>query len=369
MKILLLGDYSNYHACLGDALRSLGHEVTVASDGGGFMKTAASLPLHRPLPGPAGGALLYARMLADRRLRGYDVVSLIAPSFVTLRPSHLRSVYKSLRRHNGKIFLGSVGTDKAIMDFLTADECPLRYNEYMVAGKPYKPNESVLHENALWQVGDIAAWCEELYDSVDGITTALYEYHLAMQRRVSNDKLAYTGIPIDLQSIRPLERKIAADGRVKLFLGIKSNRHIFKGTDRIERAATRLAKELPDKCELLTVRDVPYQEYIKTIRQADMVLDQLYSYTPATNALLAMAAGQATLSGGEPEYYDFIGEKELRPIINSFPDDEELYNVLRNCIEHPEIVVKAAGEGRRFVEKYNDSLLVTRRHLDFWESR
>lgn len=369
MKILLLGDYSNYHACLGDALRRLGHEVTVASDGGGFMKTDTSLPLHRPLPGLAGGALLYARMLVDRRLRGYDVVSLIAPSFVTLRPARLRSIYKRLRQYNGKVFLGSVGTDKAIMDYLTAVDCSLRYNEYMAAGKPYKPNEGVLRENALWQVGEIGDWCDELYDSVDGITTALYEYHLAMERRVEADKLAYTGIPIDLQAVCPLERDLAADGLVKLFLGIKSNRHIFKGTDRIERAAMRVAKELPDKCELLTVRDVPYREYLKTIRQADIVLDQLYSYTPATNALLAMAAGQATLSGGEPEYYDFIGEKDLRPIINCFPDDEELYNVIRKCVEHPEIVVKAGKEGRRFVEKHNDSILVARRHLDFWESK
>lgn len=58
MKILLLGDYSNYHACLGDALRQLGYTVVVASDGGGFMKTEATVALRRRLPGPAGGALL-----------------------------------------------------------------------------------------------------------------------------------------------------------------------------------------------------------------------------------------------------------------------------------------------------------------------
>ncbi len=369
MKILLIGDYSNYHACLGEALRRLGHEVTVASDGGGFMKTDTSLPLRRLLPGPAGGALLYAQMLADRRLRGYDVVSLIAPSFVTLRPRRLRKVYGILRRHNGSVFLGSVGTDKAIMDFLTSSDCPLCYSEYFIGKNPYAPNDGVLRENELWQTGEIADWCEELYDSVDGVTTALYEYHLAMERRLSRDKIAYTGIPVDLDAIKPLNRPLAESGRVKLFLGIKSNRYIFKGLDRIKCAACRVAKELPDNCTLIEVRDVPYREYLDAMRQADIVLDQLYSYTPATNALQAMAAGQATLSGGEPEYYDFIGEHELRPVINCRPDDESIYRIIKDCVVNPARVVEAGKAGRLFVERHNGSELVAQRHLRFWESK
>ena len=33
MKVLLVGEYSNVHATLAEGLRSLGHEVTVVSNG------------------------------------------------------------------------------------------------------------------------------------------------------------------------------------------------------------------------------------------------------------------------------------------------------------------------------------------------
>ena len=36
MKILLIGDCSGVHSTLARGLRSLGHEVCVASDGGGW---------------------------------------------------------------------------------------------------------------------------------------------------------------------------------------------------------------------------------------------------------------------------------------------------------------------------------------------
>ena len=48
MKILLLGDYSNYHRALSLALRKLGHDVTVASDGSRWMDTGRDIDLSRP---------------------------------------------------------------------------------------------------------------------------------------------------------------------------------------------------------------------------------------------------------------------------------------------------------------------------------
>ena len=62
------------------------------------------------------------------------------------------------------------------------------------------------------------------------------------------------------------------------------------------------------------------------LEEADVLVDQLYSYTPSMNSLAAMARGTVVIGGGEEEYYDFIGEKELRPIINVRPHEEE-YNL------------------------------------------
>ncbi len=370
MKILLLGDYSNFHPCLATALTRMGHEVTVASDGCKWMDTRRAMDLSRHIKGPLGGALLFMRMLASRQLEGYDVVSLINPSFVTLKPSRLRVLFDRLKKRNGAVFLNACGTDKAYMDMVTATDCPLRYTEYRNPdGSPNPANASTLAADRLWQQGEIADFCEYVYDNVDGVTTALYEYHLAMQRRFPADKIAYTGIPVDTSAVVPVDREFMSDGRVNLFLGRDRFRMAFKGTDRIGRAAARLADELPDKCRLTLVENVPYAQYIKAANSADLVLDQLYSFTPATNALLAMARGQAVLSGAEPEFYDFIGEKENFPIINAVPHDEALYGTLVDLVLQPELIAAASMQGREFVVKHNDAMVVAQRCLDFWQSR
>ncbi len=61
--------------------------------------------------------------------------------------------------------------------------------------------------------------------------------------------------------------------------------------------------------------------------EADVLVDQFYSYTPSMNSLAAMARGTVVIGGGEEEYYEFIGETELRPIINVSPEYSESQNV------------------------------------------
>lgn len=370
MKILLIGDYSNFHPTLAGALARQGHEVTVASDGCKWMDTARAIDLRRRIKGPIGGALLFARLAAFDSLKGYDVVSLINPSFVTLRPGRLRWLFDRLRRRNGRIFLNACGTDKAYMDMVTAPDCPLRYTEYTNPdGSPNEANAATLASDRLWQQGSIADFCEYVYDHIDGVTTALYEYHLAMRRRFPDDMVAYSGIPIDLASASVSERVSDGDGRISLFLGRDRHRMAFKGTDRLGRQLARVAAEYSGLYRVEIVENLPYAEYINRLGRADVVIDQLYSFTPATNALLAMARGQAVVSGGEPEFYDFIGERELQPIINVVPDDDSIYDTLCGLVTDPSRIAAAKSSGREFVARHNASDVVAGRCLDFWLGR
>ena len=367
MKILLLGDYSNYHACLATALRRKGHKVVVTSDGSGWMNTERTLNFRRPLPGPVGGALLFMQLLASRRLSGYDIVSLMSPSFIKLRPSRLKVIFNRLKAHNGKVFLTSAGTDKAFMDMIVSNDCPLRYSEYFnIDGSPNPRNAQRLIDDCEWQKGEIGEFCEFIYENVDGVTTALYEYQLAMQRRIPESKLAYIGIPVDLDAVESLQRPLVHNGNVNIFLGRKREYLEFKGTDRLGEIARMVVDENPDKCCLNIVENLPYNEYLKALDVGDLVIDQLYSYTPATNALLAMAKGQAVVSGAEPEYYDFIGEKDLQPIFNPQPDDNEIYKLFTHLVNNPELIIRSGAEGREFIRRHNDADLVARRCLDFW---
>ena len=61
MKILLLGDASNYHYALAYGLKALGHDVTIASNGSRWMNTRRDIDLARA-DNPVSGAILFMRM-------------------------------------------------------------------------------------------------------------------------------------------------------------------------------------------------------------------------------------------------------------------------------------------------------------------
>lgn len=371
MKILLLGDYSACQLTLGRALSRLGHSVTVASEGCRWLRTPGNYDLSRPLPGRLGGALLYARLRWLKPLRGFDVVSVISPSFAQLRPHRLRRIFDELRRRNGAVFLNAAGTDKAMMDYYLSDGCKLQYTEFRLPdGSPNPATRGYLLENSLWQQGEIADFCEYLYDHLDGVTTTLYEYHLPMQARFEPERVAYTGLPVEIPDVLPPAVDLASGRPLRLLLGRDRFRKAWKGTDRLETAARRAVEASSGRAVLDIVENLPYSIYLERLGQADVLIDQLYSYTPALNALLAMVRGRAAVSGGEDDFYRFIGEETLRPVYNVRPSsDDEIEAVFRRMIDSPDEVARAAAAGVEFVRRHNDADLVARRTLDFWTSR
>ena len=93
MKILLIGEYSNVHATLAEGLRTLGHKVTVLSDGDGWKNYPRDIDVSRK-PGKLSGILLMAKLYALLpRLQGYDVVQLINPIFFELKAERLFFFY------------------------------------------------------------------------------------------------------------------------------------------------------------------------------------------------------------------------------------------------------------------------------------
>ena len=98
----------------------------------------------------------------------------------------------------------------------------------------------------------------------------------------------------------------------------------------------------PDLCRITEVHDVPYARYQQLMDDADVQLDQLYSYTPSMNSLLAMAKGVTVVGGGEPENYEILNETELRPPLSMSCLMNRIFtrnwkrlffikNVFRNC--------------------------------------
>lgn len=125
----------------------------------------------------------------------------------------------------------------------------------------------------------------------------------------------------------------------------------------------------PDKAEFVLFENRPYAEFVQALKHAHVVLDQIYSYTPATTALMAMAYGLNTVSGAEPDYYNFIGEHSNRPIINAPLTLDAITEQLESIALNPRAIASRGIASRQFVVKHNNKETVARRFLDFWMSK
>lgn len=364
MRILFVGDASNYHNCLASAFGEMGHETFLISDGNRWLNTERDATLSRN-PGLSGAVGYVAKLLRLLpRMSGYDVVYLVSTNFLQLRPGKIRMVFDYLKRNNRLVLLSALSADysyvKACLDGST-----FRYSDYRIGDRPAPyilSDESSGWEN--WLTPALEQHSQHIVGGVDGIVACLYEYY-ASYRTAAPEKLCYGGTPIDTRTIEPRQLDTPPE-RVRLFIGLYRGRTILKGTDRLLAAAKRVCERHPDKCEICTVESVPYKEYIELMRSSHVMLDQLYSYTPSTNALLAMASGLVAVSGAEPEYYDLIGESECRPIVNALPyDDDALTDQLEQVVLNADRLPELSRMSREHVVKHNDNRTVARKHLDF----
>ena len=360
MKILLIGEYSNVHATLAAGLRQLGHEVTVVSNGDFWKNYPRDIDVSRPA-GRWGGLRLLARIYSLLpRLRGYDVVQLINPMFFELKAERLFRLYRYLRQHNGKVFLGGFG-----MDWYWVNTCitrkPLRYSDFNI-GETLRTTPDALRERRDWLGTAKERLNKWIANDCDGIVTGLYEYW-ACYHPVFPQKTTFIPFPIRLPASQP---PITPSSKVVVFIGINRERSAYKGTDIMLKAAQEVQQRHPQTMELRVAESVPFSVYQEMMDGADAILDQLYSYTPSMNPLLAMSKGIICIGGGEPENYEILGERELRPIINVAPTYESVCQALEALVTHPERIPELKRQSMAYIQKHHDHLKVAQAYLDFW---
>lgn len=365
MKILLLGEYSNVHNTLAMGLRALGHEVTVASDGDSWKDYPRDIDLRRDLTSRTGRISFLWRLFKTLpRMRGYDIVQLINPIFFELKAERLMPFYRYLRRHNKKIVMGAFGMDYYWASVNT-DIRPLRYSDFNFGDQPRTDIEAQRFRDE-WIGTPKEKLNREIAEDCDGIPAGLYEYW-ATYNEVPQlcGKMLFIPYPIVMPDIYHTS---FYGGPLRLFVGISRDRSAYKGTDIMLRAAQALKDKYPDKLELKIAQGVPFEQYRQMMDGSDAILDQLYSYTPSMNALLAMSKGIIVVGGGEPENYDILGENELRPIINVQPNEQSVYNELEQLILHPERIPELKRQSVEYIRRHHDYIKVAERYVRFYQA-
>ena len=203
-------------------------------------------------------------------------------------------------------------------------------------------------------------------DRCNGIAACLYEYFISYENDY-REKLAYIPIPIQPQGETAPDTRWKNEEKIRFFIGIQRDRSRLKGTDIFDKVLREIERKYPRECEIKRVVSLPLEEYLSVMRSSHVLIDQLYSYTPATNALQAMSQKLSVVSGAEPEYYDFIGEKQLRPIFNALPDEQQIYDLFERIIEEKNSLQQRCNDSRAFIEKHHDYIKVAGEYLDFWE--
>lgn len=364
MKILLLGEYSNVHWTLACALRKLGHEVCVVSNGDEWKGYPSDISLIRR-PGRMGSiAYLFRVLRLLPQLKGYDVVQLINPvHFIDLKAERGIRIYDYLRRHNKRVFLGAYGYDHYYV-YDSIVRRTLRYCDY------YTPTREVHHD---WNTANEHDWLHtfkkdanvHIAQTCDGIISGLYEYDVAY-RPYFADKTTFIPFPIEAKAIDE-ETFTTHEGRkLRFFIGIQRHRTALKGTDIMLRALERVVAAYPERAEMVKAESVPFAQYKEMMKSSDILLDQIYSYTPAMNALQAMSQGLIVVGGGEEESYALLDEHELRPIINVQPDEEDIYRQLEQLILHPERITQLKRDSVEYIRRHHDSIKVSERYIAAW---
>lgn len=360
MKILLLGEYSSLHSTLAEGLRLLGHDVTVASDGCKWMNNVRDINLARP-GYDFYNSIKYLGKINTifRKFKDFDVVQIKNPLFLDLKIERNLNFYRFLLKHNEKVFLGAFGTDY-FWEKLCLEK-KLKYSDLYIGDKPLN-----IYECA-WVGTQFEEANIEIAETCNGIISCLYEYYTAYEPYYKS-KLEYIPLPINTDFLQYRQKNNNKD-KIKIFIGVQKLKTKLKGTDLFLEEGMKIQEAYPKEVLINTVTSLPWSEYVNIMSQSDVILDQLYSYTPGMNGLIAMAQGLVLVGGGEPEMYKLLKENYNHPIINVNPSKEDIYHKLENLVQNKKSIPEISSNSRKFIEKHHNYIQVAQQYIDFWNSK
>ena len=163
--------------------------------------------------------------------------------------------------------------------------------------------------------------------------------------------------PVDL---RRLEMNLSREERPPVFLHVPTEPR-FKGTEEIEAAFSNLRRQ-GLRFEFRKIRQLTQAEFYKELANCDIYVDELRAGAYGVTAVEAMALGKPTITYIRPDLLDKYPSE--MPLVSANPDTIE--EALRGLIEDPARCVRLAHEGRQYVEKYHDSLVVAREMMDIY---
>ena len=375
MNILLVGEYSRLHNSLKEGLQQLGHHVVILGFKDGFKNYPVDFPLYSKWHSPwlhkmrigiykftgfdINSYFTYRQFVRyQENLTGFDVVQLINENSFYCTYHFEKKILQYLFDHNKNVFLMCCGTDYLTVDYYFKNptfKSPLlpylagkiKDNEFQTVLKFRKPAFKKLHQF--------------IQHNVEGIIASDMDYHIPLRE---NPK--YLGMipnPINIEKLPYIPLTI--DDKIIIFHGINTQSYFKKGNDYFEKALEIIAQKYGNRVEIITTKDIPYQDYIEIYNRAHILLDMAYSFDQGYHALEAMAKGKVVFTGAEAEFYDFYQLQE-KVNINAKPDVDYLVNELSFLIENPLEILAISKRARHFIEQKHNYIQSAAKYLETW---
>lgn len=201
-----------------------------------------------------------------------------------------------------------------------------------------------------------------LYKNIQGVIATDLDYHIPIQNHPK-----YLGlIPSPMNLDKLSENELEISNKVVIFHGINRESYFKKGNDFFEKALQIIKEKYADKVEILTVENVPYNQYIKLYHRAHILLDQLYGHDQGSNGLEAMAKEKAVVTNASEAFEKHYNLKE-KVAVNGLPDVNYLVNQLSYLIENPAEIKAMGKRARAFIEKEHDHEKIAAKFVTIWQ--
>lgn len=378
MKILLVGEYSRLHNSLKEGLQKLGHEVTILGFKDGFKDYPVDFPLEKKWDSGVLKKLKLVLLLVTgfditsyltyrvfwknrRKFTNFDVVQLINDNSFFCNYDDEKKILEFIFLNNKKVFLLSCGDDYVYVNYnFNHPENPSIIQPYLEGKIADKNFSNVLK----YRTKPFEKLHQFIYENIQGVIASDIDYHIPLQNHPK-----YLGLipsPVNLDKFPKKELEI--NERIVIFHGINRESYFKKGNDFYEKGLEIIKQKYGNKVELLTVEDVPYNQYINRYNMAHIVMDQLYGHDKGTNALEAMANEKVVFTNVSEIFEKYYNLKE-KVAINGLPDVDYLVNELSFLIDNPDEIYAIGKRARAFIEKEHDYMKIAQKYLEVWDKK
>lgn len=375
MKILLVGEFSRLHNSLKEGLEQLGHQVVLLGHNDGFKNfpidiliekkwnngilKKVKLALYKTTGFDISSYLTYLQFLKyQKECSGFDVVQLINENSFYCSYPFEEKIIANLIQNNKKLYLLSCG-----YDYLNVKYCFENpgFKSVIPLYLDHKIDKKSFWNILKFQTKPFKKLHDFIYNNCNGIIASDLDYHIPL----SGIK-KYLGLipnPVNVSKIEFLPLKI--EDKIIIFHGINELNYLKKGNDIFEETLDIIQQKYQDKIEIITVKSIPYEDYINLYNSAHIILDQVYAYDQGYNALEAMGKGKVVFTGAETEFENYYNLTQ-KVAINAIPDVNYLVNELSFLIENPDEIIAISKRARAFVEKEHDYLQIAKQYVDVW---